>query len=71
MIFHSNSEEKIDPEILAALDEAPVVSFAADDDVEVKEKLDEDFLDDDFITKAGGVVPQQKTAPLEYDYIEE
>ncbi|XP_005107858.1 protein LTV1 homolog [Aplysia californica] len=51
-------EEKIDPEILAALEEAPVVAIDGDD-VDVDEG-GAGFLDDDFIVKAGGMAPQER-----------
>ncbi|XP_059156394.1 protein LTV1 homolog [Physella acuta] len=51
----ATEEEEIDPELLSALENAPAVNL---DDVEETELL-EDFLDDDFITKAGGVLPTE------------
>ncbi|CAL1543542.1 unnamed protein product [Lymnaea stagnalis] len=51
----ATEEEEIDPEILEALENAPVVK------VENEDELDEieDLLDDDFLAKAGGVIPEQ------------
>ncbi|XP_055884466.1 protein LTV1 homolog [Biomphalaria glabrata] len=46
-----SEEKEIDSDVLVALDTAPVVRF---DDTEIIE--DGEFLDDDFISKAGGVV---------------
>ncbi|BFY99451.1 hypothetical protein BsWGS_02492 [Bradybaena similaris] len=49
-------EDEIDPEVLAALDEAPVVNITDVDNLDDVD-VDEKFLDDDFIVKAGGAVP--------------
>ena len=50
-------EEKIDPEILAALEDAPVVPLTEDSD---EVPVDDNFLEDDFFSKAGGVVPMEE-----------
>lgn len=50
-------EEKIDPEILAALEDAPVVPLNEDSD---EVPVDDNFLEDDFFSKAGGVVPMEE-----------
>ncbi|GFN73660.1 ltv1-like protein [Plakobranchus ocellatus] len=58
--------ESIDPEVLAALDEAPAVTLKEDelDGEAVGGSSDLDsFLDDDFISKAGGILP--KPEPLD------
>lgn len=49
-------EEKIDPEILAALDEAPVVPLTEN---ETEELGFDNILDDDFLAQAGGVAPRE------------
>lgn len=59
-------DEKIDPEILAALEEAPKVSM----DIDLDDKEGGlDFLDDDFMVQAGGVV--EKEIDEEVEYVEE
>ncbi|CAG5122851.1 unnamed protein product, partial [Candidula unifasciata] len=51
----ATEEDDIDPEILAALDDAPIVNITDEDNLDAI--ADEIFLDDDFIEKAGGAVP--------------
>ena len=54
-------EEKIDPEVLAALEDAPVVPLDAIEEGEGGSWGGlKDFLDDDFIAQAGGVVVKER-----------
>ena len=60
LVFHLYPGESLDPDVLAGLDEAPLVTIREEDleaDTDGATGLDT-FLDDDFISKAGGVLPK-------------